>query len=313
MEKLYDLIIIGGGPAGLAAGLYAGRAKMDTLLLERSKLGGQIVTTSEIENYPGSIKDETGPLLVSRMVEQTEHFGVEIKYAGVTGLDVSGKEKIVKTDRGDYRAKAVIIATGAVPRKLGVPGEKELTGKGVSYCATCDGAFFEGMEIFVIGGGDTAVDEALFLAKFARKVSIVHRRDELRAAKTIQDKVFAHPHIDVIWDSVVKEISGDGLAERLVLTNVKTEEETEYLADEDDGTFGIFVLVGYLPENALLKEAITLDEQGYVPAGEDMRTSVPGVFVAGDLRSKQLRQVVTATSDGALAATQAEHYIENEY
>lgn len=313
MDTLYDLIIIGGGPAGLAAALYAGRAKMKTLLFEGEKYGGQIALTTEVENYPGAAVNETGPGLVARMAEQAEHFGVELKLENVTEVDFASKDKKVTTAKGDYFAKTIIIATGANPRKLGVPGEADLTGKGVSYCATCDGAFFEDLPIYVIGGGDTAVDEAYFLSKFGRKVTIVHRRDELRAARSIQDKVFNTPNIEVMWDSVVEEIGGDGLVEKLVLKNVKTGELTEVNASEDDGTFGVFVLVGYIPANELLVDKITLDEQGYVPAGEDMKTNVPGVFVAGDLRAKTLRQVVTATSDGALAAIQAEAYVDNEY
>jgi thioredoxin reductase (NADPH) len=313
MDTLYDLIIIGGGPAGLAAALYAGRAKMKTLLFEGEKYGGQIALTTEVENYPGAAVNETGPGLVARMAEQAEHFGVELKLENVTEVDFASKDKKVTTAKGDYFAKTIIIATGANPRKLGVPGEADLTGKGVSYCATCDGAFFEDLPIYVIGGGDTAVDEAFFLSKFGRKVTIVHRRDELRAARSIQDKVFNTPNIEVMWDSVVEEIGGDGLVEKLVLKNVKTGELTEVNASEDDGTFGVFVLVGYIPANELLVDKITLDEQGYVPAGEDMKTDVPGVFVAGDLRAKKLRQVVTATSDGALAAIQAEAYVQHEY
>lgn len=313
MEKLYDVIIIGGGPAGLTAALYAGRAKMKTLLFEGEAFGGQIALTTEVENYPGGALNITGPGLVARMAEQAEHFGVELKKDNVTDVDFSSKDKKVTTSKGEYFAKSVIVATGANPRKLGVPGEDVLTGKGVSYCATCDGAFFEELPIYVIGGGDTAVEEAVFLAKFGRKVYIVHRRDELRAARSIQDKALNTPNIEVIWDSVVEEISGDGLVERLVLKNVKTGERTEILADKDDGTFGVFVLVGYIPANELLKDKIALDEQGYVPAGEDMKTNVPGVFVAGDLRAKKLRQVVTATSDGALAAIAAEAYVEHEY
>ncbi len=247
MEKMYDVIIIGAGPAGLSAALYAGRAKLDTLLLERSKAGGQIATTHDVENYPGAIEDTTGPRLVARMVEQAKQFGVDIVYDDVKQVQLEGDDKVITGHKQTYHGKTVIIATGAEPRKLGVPGESELTGKGVSYCATCDGAFFEGLPVYVIGGGDTAVEEGLFIAKFARKVYIVHRRDELRAAKSIQEKAFANDKVEILWNKVVKEITGDGLVERLVLLDTVTSEETEILADEDDGTFGIFVLVGYLP------------------------------------------------------------------
>ncbi|NMB04466.1 MAG: thioredoxin-disulfide reductase [Tissierellia bacterium] len=311
MEKMYDVIIIGAGPAGLSAALYAGRAKLDTLLLERSKAGGQIATTHDVENYPGAIEDTTGPRLVARMVEQAKQFGVDIVYDDVKQVQLEGDDKVITGHKQTYHGKTVIIATGAEPRKLGVPGESELTGKGVSYCATCDGAFFEGLPVYVIGGGDTAVEEGLFIAKFARKVYIVHRRDELRAAKSIQEKAFANDKVEILWNKVVKEITGDGLVERLVLLDTVTSEETEILADEDDGTFGIFVLVGYLPETDIFKGIITTDRSGYIPTNDNMETNIPGVFAAGDVRVKPLRQVVTATNDGAIAAIQAEKYIAN--
>ena len=311
MEKMYDVIIIGAGPAGLSAALYAGRAKLDTLLLERSKAGGQIATTHDVENYPGAIEDTTGPRLVARMVEQAKQFGVDIVYDDVKQVQLEGDDKVITGHKQTYHGKTVIIATGAEPRKLGVPGESELTGKGVSYCATCDGAFFEGLPVYVIGGGDTAVEEGLFIAKFARKVYIVHRRDELRAAKSIQEKAFANDKVEILWNKVVKEITGDGLVERLVLLDTVTSEETEILADEDDGTFGIFVLVGYLPETDIFKGIITTDRSGYIPTNDNMETNIPGVFAAGDVRVKPLRQVVTATNDGAMAAIQAEKYIAN--
>ncbi len=313
MGKIYDVIIVGAGPAGLAAGLYSGRAKMDTLLLEKTKMGGQIVTTHEVENYPGSPLEDSGPSLISRMVDQVEKFGVEVVKEQAVDFDFSDKIKVVKTSKAEYKAKAVILATGAVPRKLGVKGEALLTGKGVSYCATCDGAFFEGLDIYVIGGGDTAVEEAMYLTKFANKVTIVHRRDELRAAKSIQEKAFANSKIDFIWDSEVQEISGDGLVERMVLKNKKTGEETEILADEEFGTFGVFVLVGYVPMTDSFGDYIKLDERGYIEAIDDVYTNVEGVFVAGDVRAKKLRQVVTATSDGAISAIEAEKYIENNF
>lgn len=313
MSKLYDVIIIGGGPAGLAAGLYSGRAKLSTLILEKEKAGGQIVTTHEVENYPGSVEDPTGPKLVQRMVDQYKQFGGELVLEEVVNVDFSGKIKKVTTNKSEYEAKAVIISTGATPRKLGVSGEDEYVGKGISYCATCDAAFFEDFEVFVIGGGDTAVEESIYIARFARKVTIVHRRDELRAAKSIQEKAFNNKKINFVWDSVVEEIKGDGIVESLVLKNVKTNELTTYNADEEDGTFGIFVMVGYIPQTQLYKDLLEFDKSGYILGDEDMLTNIEGVFVSGDCRSKKLRQVVTATNDGAIAAISAEKYIENNF
>jgi len=310
---IYDVIIIGAGPAGLAAGLYAARAKMSTLILEKDRTGGQIVTTSEVANYPGSIPNATGPSLVARMVEQTEEFGAEKKKDNIVKVELGEKIKVITGEKETYKSKTVIIATGASPRYLDVAGERELTGKGVSYCATCDADFFTDLEVYVIGGGDTAVEEAMYLAKFASKVTIVHRRDELRAAKSIREKAFAHEKLAFIWDSVVEEIKGDGIVESLVLKNIKSGETTEIEAPEEDGTFGIFPFVGYLPKSDLFKEMLEMDRGGYLVTDADMKTKIPGVFAAGDIRSKALRQVVTAVSDGAIASVQAEKYIENEY
>ncbi|MCT4617818.1 MAG: thioredoxin-disulfide reductase [Marinisporobacter sp.] len=313
MKNVYDIVIIGAGPAGLAAGLYAARAKMKTLILERDKTGGQIVTTNEVANYPGSIQNATGPSLIARMVEQTEEFGAERKKDTVIDVDFTEKIKVIKGEKEEYKAKAVIIANGATPRPIGCPGERELTGKGVSYCATCDADFFTDLEVFVIGGGDSAVEEAMYLTKFARKVTIVHRRDELRAAKSIQDKAFKNEKMNFMWDTVVEEIKGDGIVESVIFKNKKTEETNEYHADEDDGTFGIFPFVGYKPQSDVFKEKIELNESGYVITDADMKTNVAGVFAAGDIRVKSLRQVVTATADGAIAAVTAEKYIENNF
>ncbi len=313
MQNIYDVIIIGCGPAGLSAGLYSARAKMKTLILEKGKTGGQIVTTNEVANYPGSIKDATGPSLTARMVEQAEEFGAERKIDSVISVDLNEKIKVVKCERGEYKAKTVIIATGATPKKLGVPGEVELTGKGVSYCATCDADFFTDLEVFVIGGGDSAVEEAIYLTKFARKVTVVHRRDSLRAAKSIQDKAFKNDKIEWVWNSEVHEIKGDGIIEAMVLKNRETGELTEYKAHEDDGTFGIFPFIGYLPLSDIFKDIIDMDNGGYIITDSDMKTNLNGVFAAGDIRQKSLRQVVTAVSDGAIAAVQAEKYIESTF
>lgn len=309
---IYDVIIIGEGPAGLAAGLYASRARLKTLIIEKEKSGGQIVTTDEVANYPGSIQNASGPSLIARMVEQADEFGAERKLDTIKEVELEGKIKVLKGEKGEYQAKTVIIATGAVPRAIGCPGEKDLVGRGVSYCATCDAAFFEDLEVFVVGGGDTAVEEGMYLAKFARKVTIIHRRDELRAAKSIQEKAFKNEKMHFMWDSVVTELKGDGILESMVVKNVKTGEETEYFADEDDGTFGVFPFIGFLPATGIFEGKVNI-EGGYIPTDDDMKTNIPGVFAAGDVRVKSLRQVVTATADGAIAAVQAEKYINEAF
>ncbi|MBV1818092.1 thioredoxin-disulfide reductase [Bacteroidales bacterium MSK.15.36] len=312
LTEIYDVIIIGAGPAGLSAGLYASRSRLKTLIIEKEKPGGQIVTTNEVENYPGSIENSSGPSLTARMVQQADEFGAERIIDTVLEVNLDDKIKTIKGEKNEYKAKAVIIATGAVPRPIGIPGEKELTGKGVSYCATCDGAFFTDLEVYVVGGGDAAVEEAIFLTKFARKVTIIHRRDELRAVKSIQEKAFKNEKIDFMWDSVVKEIKGDGLVSSMVVENTKTGEQTEVVADEDDGMFGIFVFIGYLPATEIFEGKVNM-ENGYIPTDAEMRTNVDGVFAAGDCRVKTVRQVVTATGDGAIAAIQAEKYISEVF
>ena len=311
MSKLYDVIIIGGGPAGLSAGLYAGRARLATLLVEKDKEGGQIVQTAEIENYPGGLTEESGPTLIDRMSIQANKFGVEKVKDTIEDMDLTGKEKLLVGKLGTYRAKTIIIAAGASPVKIGCPGEKEFTGKGVSYCATCDAAFFEDFEVYVVGGGDSAVEEALYLTKFARKVTIIHRRDLLRAAKSIQEKAFANEKIEFLWNSVVKELKGEGLLESMVVENVKTKELTEIQADKEDGTFGVFVFIGFKPASSIFEGKVGM-ENGYIVTDPDMRTNVEGVFAAGDIRVKSLRQVVTAAADGAIAAVQAGKYIEEK-
>ena len=311
MSKLYDVVIIGAGPAGLAAGLYAGRARMSTLILEKLREGGQIAQTAEIENYPGSLEVESGPTLIDRMTTQTKHFGAELVYDSVEEVDLVGPVKTIRCATDTYQAKSVIIAAGAKFVLADCPGEKEFTGRGVSYCATCDGAFFEELEVFVIGGGDSAVEEALFLTKFARKVTIIHRRNELRAAKSIQEKAFANPKIHFLWDSVIRNLAGDGVLSELTVENVKTGEMTVIKADEEDGMFGVFVFIGYKPETAVFEGKVAM-ENGYIITDPDMKTEVPGVFAAGDIRVKSLRQVVTATADGAIAAVQAEKYVDSE-
>lgn len=307
--KIYDVIVIGAGPAGLTAGLYAGRAKLDTLIIERERYGGQIATSSEIENYPGEIEGETGPSLIERMVKQTEQFGCEKVFDTIRDVELEGDIKVLKGYNGEYKGKTVIIASGAAPMTMGCPGEKELTGRGVSYCATCDAGFFEGLQVYVVGGGDSAVEEAEYLTKFAKKVTIIHRRDQLSAAKSIQEKAFNNSKIDFLWNTVVEEIKGDGIVESMVVKNVKTGELTEIKADEADGTFGIFVFIGYKPQTEPFEGKVAM-EGGYILTDADMKTNISGVFAAGDIRAKTLRQVVTAATDGAIAAVQAEKYIE---
>lgn len=311
METIFDVIIIGAGPAGLSAGLYAARAKMTTLILEKDRTGGQITGTEEVANYPGSIKDATGPTLVARMVEQSEEFGATRLKAEVTHLELEGIVKRVHTDKGIYQAKSIIMAMGAHPRLLDVQGEKALTGKGVSYCATCDAEFFSDLEVYVFGGGDTALEEAMFITKFARKVTIVHRRDVFRAAKSIVEKAQNNPKIEFVFNSGAKRIIGDGMVQGLELENFETGECTEILADPNDGLMGIFVFVGYIPETQIVKDLVNLDKSGYIITDELMQTGIPGVYAAGDIRVKSLRQVVTATADGAIAAVQAEKYVDS--
>lgn len=315
MDKVYDLIVIGAGPGGLAAGLYAARASMDVLILEKAKTGGQIVITDEVANYPGSIEDATGPTLVARMVEQCKEFGAKIESDEIVSMDLDSDIKILNSNNNTYKAKSVIVATGASPRKLNAPGEKELTGKGVSYCATCDGAFFEDMEIVVIGGGDTAIEEAMFLTKFARKVYIAYRKGEeyLRAAKSIKERASRNKKIEFMFNTVVEEVKGDGILESVVFKNTQTNELFEKVADEEDGTMGLFIFVGYIPQTDIFKGKLDMDDSGYIIGDEDMKTNIEGVFVAGDCRSKKIRQVVTATSDGAIASIMAEKYVDAKF
>ena len=301
----YDTIIIGGGPAGLAAGIYAMRSRLKTILVEKYIPGGQMVVTDHVENYPGFPDGIGGPDLSANMELQARNLGLEIASSEVQSVDFSGEEKVINTTDGDLHAPTVIIATGATPRRLGVLGEGRLTGKGVSYCATCDGAFFRDREIAVVGGGNTAVQDAAFLTKFASKVTMVHRRDALRATKILQERAFRNPKIKMAWNSIVVEVQGDSRVEGLLLENV-TDGTKRVLPVE-----GIFILIGTDPITDLFKGHIILDPQGYVITDEDMQTNVPGVFAAGDCRRKSLRQMVTAAADGAIAAVSAERYIES--
>jgi len=314
MEKIYDVAIIGAGPAGLSAGIYSGRSQLSTLIIEKSKTGGQAVITDEIENYPGGESGETGPTLVAKMVSQAERFGAERVSDEITDAQLSGDVKVLIGKKGEYRAKVVIIASGAFPRLIGCKGEKELTGKGVSYCATCDAAFFEELEVYVVGAGDSAIQEALYLARFARKVTVLYRKgkEQMRAAKSILDKAFSNPKLDFMYNSVVEELRGEaGVLDTIVVKNSQTGELTELYADQDDGTFGLFVFIGFIPFTDVFKGKVEMAGD-YIVADENMCTNVPGVYAAGDCRAKPLRQVVTAAADGAIAAVHAEKYIESK-
>ena len=299
-----DLVIIGAGPAGLTAGLYAARSRLKTILFERLTLGGQILTTEFVENYPGFPEGISGFELADRMKRQAEKFGLEIRTQEVAKLDFASKENIVVTEKQDLKSKAIILACGATPQKLGIEGEVLLTGKGVSYCATCDGPFYRDQEVAVIGGGDMAVEEALFLTRFASKVHLIHRRDKLRATKLLQERVLASKQMEIVWDTIPVRIVGKNEVEGIELRNIKTNEVSLLPVS------GVFVFIGYNPNNALVKGLIKLDEQGFVLTENNMGTSVPGVFAAGDIRSKLLRQVSTAVGEGAMAAFAAEKYLE---
>ena len=311
MSKIYDVIVLGAGPAGLAAGLYAGRSRLSTLIIEKGQDGGQIAITDEIENYPGQIVEgESGPSLIARMTEQAKKFGAERCSDVIKSVELNGEVKKLIGAKGEYEAKCVIIATGAFPKPIGCENEGKFTGKGISFCATCDASFFEDFEVYVVGGGDSAVEEAMYLTKFARKVTVIHRRNELRAAKSIQEKAFKNPKLHFMWDTVVTRVDGDELLSSMTVKNVKTGELTTINADEEDGLFGLFGFIGYNPNSQLFEGMLDM-ENGYIKTDENMHTNIPGVFAAGDIRVKSLRQVVTAAADGAIAAMQAEHYISN--
>lgn len=309
MDKIYDVIILGAGPGGLAAGLYSGRYRLSTLIIEKAKDGGQISITDEIENYPGQIVEgESGPSLIDRMTRQVERFGAERAHDTIDRVELDGPVKTIYGKNGTYQCRVLIVATGAYARPIGCKREGEFVGKGVSFCATCDANFFEDFEVFVVGGGDSAVEEAIYLTKFARKVTVIHRRDELRAAKSIQEKAFKNPKMFFMWDSVVEELHGDGILDGMTVKNVKTGELTRVDADPDDGMFGVFGFIGNIPRSDLFEGILDM-ERGYIKTDEDMHTNIPGVLAVGDVRVKSFRQVVTAAADGAIAAMQAEKYI----
>lgn len=319
MEEIFDVVIIGGGPAGLTAGLYASRARLNTVILEKSKLGGQIVLTHEIANFPGAVlgshDEPSGVELITRMKEQAEKYGTKIHVQKeVVKMDLDSDIKTLETQDGSlYKCKAVIVATGAVPREIGCEGEKVLKGKGVSYCATCDGPFFEDLEVIVIGGGNSAVEEALFLTNFANKVTIVQNLPMLTADAIAIEQAQKNSKIEYIFNSIVEKIEGDGMVESITIKNTETNETTKIDANEDDGTFGVFVFIGYIPQTDVFKGILELNEHGYIKTDDEMKTNINGVFAAGDLRPKKLRQVITAAGDGATAAFAVQKYIESKH
>lgn len=306
MNHIHDLIIIGSGPAGLTAAIYASRAELDTIIIEKHMMsGGQIINTYEVDNYPG-IPEINGFDLALKFREHCDKLGAKFVEGDVVDLTVEDQIKKVTLSSGDeYLAKTVIISTGAVARKLGIKGEDEMSGMGVSYCATCDGAFFKNRTTVVVGGGDVAVEDAIYLARLCKKVYIVHRRDEFRAVKTLVTQLNKHDNIEIIWDSVVEEILGEEFVESVKIKNVKTQENSIIATD------GVFIAIGYNPASEVYKKVVEVDPSGYIVADESCETSVPGIFVAGDIRTKALKQIITAASDGANAVTSVERYLNS--
>ncbi len=308
MVEIYDVIIIGGGPAGLTAALYAGRARMKTLLLEKATAGGQAATTDLIENYPGFPEGIGGYELTEKMKQQALRFGAEIgEIKEVGGLEDGEGLKLIRVDDLGLKAKSVIIATGAEPKTLDIPGVAEFRGKGVSYCATCDGAFYRDKVVAVIGGGNSAAEEALFLTRFASKVYMVHRRDQLRADKILQERLEANDRIEIVWDSHLKKILGNGKVEEMVVENKNTHDRTDYRVD------GVFFYIGSVPNTEFCEGLVNLDEREFIITGGALDTNVPGVFAAGDCRANLLKQVAVAVGEGALAAVEAEKYVEENF
>ena len=302
-ENIYEVIIVGGGPAGLTAGLYAARAGLSSILIDKGIFGGQITYAEHVENFTGFPDGISGMELGEKMHQQAQKHGLNTIFGEVTGLEIRGALKIVKTTEGDYTGKTVILAGGAVRRKLGVEGETRLTGRGISYCAVCDGSFFRDQKLAVIGGGDTAITEALHLTHFAAKVTIIHRRDQLRATYILQQKVMADPKIDFLWDTTVTGIEGGESVERIKLLNVKTG-----LTSVKEVS-GVFIAVGTSPDTAYLRGIVPLDESAYIITNEKMETPVPGILAAGDIRHNSARQAITAAGDGATAAIYAQKYL----
>lgn len=299
-----DVVVIGAGPGGLTAALYASRANLKTILLEKGAPGGELINTADVENYPG-YSLIGGPELATNMYEGAMRFGAEHVYGDVTHIEIHGNERHIHTNDKVYVASAVVIATGAYNRKLAVEGEERLAGQGVSYCAVCDGFFFRNKNLVVVGGGDSAVEEGTYLTNFADKVTIVHRRDELRAQKILQDRAFANDKVDFIWDTVVEEVKGENAVNAVQLRNIKTNEVTDFAAD------GVFVYVGIVPNSAVVADLGVTDEEGWVVTNEKMETSVPGIYAVGDVRQTVLRQIATAVGDGSIAGHMAYQYIES--
>ncbi len=305
-RQAYDIVIIGGGPAGLAAGLYAARARRKTVLLEKGVIGGQIALTELVENYPG-VPSVNGFDLAQTMLRQAESYGLETQSAVVTALEKEGKQWLVRTTEDEYAGKAVIVTAGADYNRLGVPGEERLTGRGVSYCATCDAAFFKGQHVAVVGGGDAAMDEGLFTTRYADRVTAIHRRDQLRAGAILQERAFANPKMEFVWNTVVTEILGDGAVSGVKLRNRETGEESTM------DVAAVFIFIGQHPNTDFLRGLVSMDEGGHIRVNEWMETELPGLYAAGDARQNAARQVVSSAGDGATAAIAAEHYLSSNF
>jgi thioredoxin reductase (NADPH) len=304
MDNKYDVVIIGGGPAGLTAGIYTSRDKLHTLIIDKGIIGGNINNAESIDNYPGFPEGVNGPELAELMHRQAEKYGLKSITAEVTAIDIEGENRIIKTTGGDFMAKAVIIAGGSDKVKMDIPGEKEFTGRGVSYCTTCDGPFFRNKKVVVIGGGNSAIYEAMHLTKFASSISLIHRRDKLRATATLQDKALAEAKIEFILNTIVKSIEGKDFVQKLLLENVKTGKQSTLETD------GVFVSIGLKPNTDYLKDLLPLDKQGHIITDEHMSTKIAGIFATGDIRSGSIRQVTTAVGDGTVAALSAKKFID---
>lgn len=305
-KVVHNMIIIGSGPAGLAAALYASRANLEPLVFTGMLLGGQVAQTHIVENYPGFPEGIGGQELVEAFKQQAERFGTTIEFDHVTDIDFSERPFKVTTYSGDHYAKTLVLTTGANPRKLEIPGEEEFIGKGVSYCATCDGHFFTDKDVLVVGGGDSAMEEGLFLTRYANSVTVVHRRDELRAGQLMQERAFNNPKVDFIWDTEITDISGNGVVQKVNLHNKKTGEDSEL------DTEGVFIFIGHIPNTDLYEGHLEMDEQGYLVVDKFMQTNIPGVYAAGEVADSHFRQVITSAGMGAAAAMQAIHFLEEQ-